>query len=132
MNKVFINGTFDILHPAHVDMLNYAKTLGDFLCVAVDTDDRVKELKGSERPINTLSDRMKMLSSIRHVDWVTSFASESELVDIIKYLRPQYMVVGSDYRHKTVIGSEYAGQLIFYERNEQYSSTKIIQRIANR
>ena len=57
MKTIFVNGTFDLLHRGHLELLNYAKSLGDYLCVGIDTDDRVKEKKGKERPIYMI--RMK-------------------------------------------------------------------------
>ena len=51
MKTIFVNGTFDLLHPGHVSLLTWAKSLGDYLIVGIDTDDRVREKKGSTRPI---------------------------------------------------------------------------------
>jgi len=52
VKKVIVNGTFDILHPGHIKLLNHAKSIGDFLLVAIDADERVRDLKGNKRPIN--------------------------------------------------------------------------------
>ena len=82
--RVMVNGTFDIVHRGHIEMLNYAKGLGDFLLVAIDTDRRVKELKGEQRPINNQYDRMFMLDNLRAVDSVRFFDNQAELIDIMK------------------------------------------------
>ena len=81
--KVMVNGTFDILHRGHLQMLQYAKSLGDHLLVAIDTDRRVKELKGLDRPINNQMDRRFMLESLRCVDTVYFFDSREELISIM-------------------------------------------------
>ena len=132
MIKIFLNGTFDLVHTGHLKLINYAKSLGDYLYVAIDSDERVKEKKGKDRPINKLSDRKFLLENLKSVDEVLSFSTDFELSNIVKNLNPDIMIVGSDYRNKKVIGSEYAKSLIFFERIPEYASTKIIQSIINR
>lgn len=129
MKKVFVNGTFDLIHPGHLELLYYAKSLGDFLLVALDTDERVKELKGPSRPINNMQTRAMIMQSFKPVDRVVSFGSDKGLENIIKDYKPDIMMVGSDYKTKKVIGSEYAKKLIFFDRITNYSSTKIIESI---
>jgi len=70
MKKIFVNGTFDVLHRGHLLLLNYAKSLGDILYVAIDTDERVREKKGSSRPVNSLQERIFMLQNLKAVDYV--------------------------------------------------------------
>lgn len=132
MKKVFVNGTFDILHPGHIDLLYLASTYGDEFVVAIDSDRRVKEKKGDSRPINNEDTRSKIIFHIKGVDKVFIFDSDEELRDIIKEYEPDVMMVGSDYRDKEVIGSEYAKQLVFFERDTRYSSTKVIESIISR
>lgn len=129
MKKVFVNGTFDILHVGHIRMLEFAKQHGDYLLVALDTDERIKRLKGHGRPINSLDIRREMMLSLRTVDDVTHFSTNEELEDIVFQCQPDVMIVGSDYKDKPVIGSEYAKKLIFFDRIEEYSTTKTIQSI---
>lgn len=129
---VFINGCFDILHRGHIEMFKYAKSVGDKLIVAIDSDSRVKSLKGSSRPVNNQDDRAFMLSSIKYIDEVKIFDTEIDLEKLTLQLKPDIMIVGSDYRNKIVIGSEYAKQLQFFDRIDGYATTKIIQSIANR
>lgn len=128
MKKVIVNGTFDILHSGHVDLLNFAKTQGDYLIVAIDTDTRVQKLKGPSRPINNQEDRQHMLESLKSVDEVKVFDTDDELIEIIQDC--DIMVKGSDYRDKPVIG-EALVEVIFYDRTE-HSTTKIIQDIIDR
>jgi rfaE bifunctional protein nucleotidyltransferase chain/domain len=129
--KIIVNGTFDILHRGHIEMLNYARSLGNFLLVAIDTDRRVKELKGVNRPINNQWDRMLMLENLQAVNLVCLFDSEEELIDIINSHSPDIMVKGSDYKNKPIVGEEYLPKIEYYDRTE-HSTTKIIQDIANR
>ena len=130
--SIFVNGTFDILHLGHLALLNYARSLGDKLFVAIDSDERVRQLKGSTRPIYDVYQRKVMLLNLKAVDEVEIFSSDEELEMWIKQINPTIMVVGSDWRNKTVIGSQYAKRLEFFERINEYSSTKIIQDIINR
>ncbi len=130
--KIFVNGTFDVLHPGHLDLLQYAKSLGDFLLVAIDSDDRVAARKGLDRPLNPQYNRLKLIQSLRWVDDAMIFDSDLELTQIVKQCRPHKMIVGSDYKDKTVIGSEYARELIFYSRSTPYSSSQILENFINR
>ena len=84
MKKIVVNGTFDVLHLGHLALLNYAKSLGDHLTVAIDSDQRVKLLKGNTRPINSAVERKTLLENLRAVDQVEIFNLDSELIDIIK------------------------------------------------
>ena len=130
--KVFVNGTFDLLHPCHIALLNYAKSLGDYVVVGIDTDDRVKEKKGSTRPIYNQEDRGIMLVSLSSVDEVTYFDSDESLEALIKDVKPDIMIVGSDWKGKSVIGKHSAGKLIFFDRIEKYATTKTVESIISR
>jgi len=132
MKIVFVNGTFDVLHRGHLLLFEYAKSFGDYLIVAIDSDDRVKEKKGESRPINNVSDRSFMLQNLKHIGEVKIFNSDEELEELVKYYKPDIMIVGSDWKHKPVIGSQYAKELKFFDRIDEYSSTKIIQSIVDR
>jgi len=132
MIKIIVNGTFDIIHRGHLELLNYARSLGDYLLVVIDSDRRVKELKGNLRPINPQEDRITLLENLRAVDIVQTFDSDKELISIIKSYQPDIMVKGSDYRDRPIIGSEYCKEIKFYERIEKYSTTSTIQDIINR
>ena len=130
--RIIVNGSFDIVHKGHIDLLNYAKSLGDHLLVAIDTDARIKELKGKDRPINTLSERLHLLTNLKAVDDIAYFDSEEELVNIIKNYKPDVMVKGSDYRDQRIVGKEHCKAIEFYEIDNEYSTTKKIQYITNR
>jgi D-beta-D-heptose 7-phosphate kinase/D-beta-D-heptose 1-phosphate adenosyltransferase len=130
MKKVFVNGTFDILHVGHIALLDYAKSLGDQLVVAIDSDDRVRLLKGSDRPINSQIERGTLLAALKSVDEVFVFDTDDELRSLIQAC--DIMVKGSDYRDKPIVGQEICKQIVFFERLNGYSTTNKIQDIANR
>jgi D-beta-D-heptose 7-phosphate kinase/D-beta-D-heptose 1-phosphate adenosyltransferase len=130
MKRIVVNGTFDILHSGHLALLNYAKSQGDFLVVAIDSDRRVQELKGPSRPVNTQSERQELLENLRAVDEVKIFDSDQELVDIIAECA--IMVKGSDYKGKSIVGEDNIAQIIFFNRIDGFSTTEKIQHIANR
>lgn len=127
MVKVFVNGSFDLLHTGHLDLLYFAKDLGSHLHVAIDTDERIKEHKGFDRPVNPLRIRKSIMSSLKPVDSVSVFGTDEELINTIRRFSPDIMVKGSDWRRKRVIGEEYCGKVIFYERVNDESTTKTIQ-----
>ena len=131
MTKIVVNGTFDILHPGHVEMLNYAKSLGVYLLVLIDSDRRVRELKGNNRPVNNQRDRQFLLKNLKAVNDVWIFDSDEELVEKIRLASPDIMVKGSDYIGKPVLGQEFIKKIEFYDRTD-HSTTKIIEHIINR
>ena len=130
MKTVFVNGTFDVLHPGHMALLNYAKSLGYWLVVGIDSDQRVKQLKGHNRPINNEVFRKTMLENVRPVDQVIIFNSDAELVNLIA----QYdiMVKGSDYQGKPIVGQDVCPELVFFKRVNDFSTTQIIKDIVDR
>ena len=132
MKTVIVNGTFDILHPGHVRMLNTARSLGDYLIVCIDTDRRVKELKGDKRPINDQNFRRVMLQNLKAVDIVEFFDSREQLIDLIKLYKPDIMVKGSDWKGKSITAQEHVKEIFWYDRIDEYSTTKIIQDIIAR
>lgn len=131
MTKIVVNGTFDILHPGHVGMLNYARSLGAYLLVLIDSDRRVKELKGNNRPINNQLDRKFLLKNLKAVNDVWIFDSDDELIEKIQLFAPDIMVKGSDYVGRPILGQEFVKKIEFYDRTK-HSTTKIIQRIIDR
>jgi D-beta-D-heptose 7-phosphate kinase/D-beta-D-heptose 1-phosphate adenosyltransferase len=128
MTKVWINGTFDVVHLGH-KMLQKGAELGDFLIVGIDSDRRVSELKGETRPINKLVSRMTLLESIRYVDRVLTFDSDEELENLIKTIRPQIMVIGEEYKDKRIIGKEFVKEIVYFPKLDGFSSTNIINKM---
>ena len=130
MTKIFVNGTFDILHIGHLELLAYARSLGDFLYVGIDSDRRVKELKGSTRPINNQIERQTMLEALRYVDRVYIFDTDNDLRNLIKDC--DIMVKGDDYRGQPIVGEEVCKKIVFFEKINGYSTTKKISDITSR
>ena len=141
--KVFVNGTFDLLHRGHIELLNYSKKIGEdlindpighsnYVCVGIDTDDRVRQMKGPTRPIHIQEERKFFLENLKAVDEVRFFSNDAELEGLVKSFKPDIMVVGSDWKEKSVIGSYWAAELIFFDRIGDYATTKTIEDIINR
>ena len=105
LRVVFTNGCFDILHPGHVEYLFEARSLGDVLVVGLNTDDSVRRLKGSSRPLNTQDDRALVLAGLGCVDVVTPFDEDTPR-SLIAALLPDVLVKGGDYRAEDVVGRE--------------------------
>jgi D-beta-D-heptose 7-phosphate kinase/D-beta-D-heptose 1-phosphate adenosyltransferase len=121
-----MTGTFDIIHPGHIEILKFAKSQGDELTVGIDKDSRVKELKGYTRPFHKESDRVLVIKSIKYVDDVQLFGSDEELTNLIKSISPDVLIAGSDWEGKNIVGGEYAKEIVFFDRIADYSTTKIL------
>jgi rfaE bifunctional protein nucleotidyltransferase chain/domain len=133
MTRVMVNGTFDILHRGHIEMLNFAKSKGDAVLVVIDTDRRVQELKGDDRPINNQEDRKFHLENLKAVDSVLFFDSKEQLIEIMKSWKPDVYVKGSDWKKdRPSTAEEYCKEVIYYDRVGEYSTTNTIQNIINR
>ena len=129
---VFTNGCFDILHPGHVTYLDQAAALGDILIIGVNSDESVRELKGTSRPINALGDRLTVLSALASVDYVVPFA-ESTPIELIKIVRPDIYVKGGDYTPQTLpeapVVQELGGVVKILPFVSDRSTTSLINRI---
>lgn len=123
--KIWINGTFDILHIGHIRLILHGASLGT-LRVGIDSDDRVREKKGINRPFNPLHHRMEFVSAINGVDSVVSFSTNQELINRIKEWEPDIMVIGDDYNYHEIIGVEYVPKIEFFKKVEGISTTKIL------
>jgi len=102
---VFTNGCFDLLHPGHVEDLEQAKRLGDILVVGLNTDDSVRRLKGSGRPLAEENDRARVLAALASIDAVALF-DEDAPGELIEALLPDVLVKGGDYALADIVGRE--------------------------
>jgi len=100
---VFTNGCFDIIHAGHVQYLNQAKSLGDILIVGLNSDDSIKRLKGSDRPINVQADRKIVLEGLRSVDNVLVFEEDTPY-NLIQNIKPDILVKGGDWAAEDIVG----------------------------
>jgi D-beta-D-heptose 7-phosphate kinase/D-beta-D-heptose 1-phosphate adenosyltransferase len=126
---VFTNGCFDILHAGHVACLEQARQRGDRLIVAVNSDASVLRLKGSGRPLNTLSRRMAVLAALEAVDWVISFDTDTP-EELLVSLRPDLLVKGGDYRLEQVVGRKiveaYGGEVEVLDLLPGFSTSALV------
>ena len=125
---VFTNGVFDLVHSGHVELLNFAKMLGDKLVVGLNSDNSTRLLKGNKRPINKEKDRKNIVQSLRAVDEVIVFDS-TNTIDLIKDLKPHIVVKGGEWtaeeiRKRDEIPNDI--EIYVYPFKEGYSSTNII------
>ncbi|MCC7489522.1 MAG: bifunctional D-glycero-beta-D-manno-heptose-7-phosphate kinase/D-glycero-beta-D-manno-heptose 1-phosphate adenylyltransferase HldE [Gammaproteobacteria bacterium] len=132
---VMTNGVFDILHAGHVGYLEEAKARGDRLLVAVNDDESVRRLKGPERPVNPLADRMAVLAALAAVDWVVPF-SEDTPAALIGEVLPDVLVKGGDYRPEDIAGGPaviaHGGRVEVLPFREGRSTTRILEAIRKR
>lgn len=130
---VFTNGCFDILHRGHVTYLQDARNLGKALIVGVNTDDSVKrQNKGTDRPINTLEDRMSLLASLECVDAVIAFNEDTPL-NLITQITPDKLVKGGDWEVDNIVGASHVreneGTVHSIPFKHDRSTTKLIEKI---
>jgi D-beta-D-heptose 7-phosphate kinase/D-beta-D-heptose 1-phosphate adenosyltransferase len=124
--KIWVNGSFDVLHHAHLKLLSYACSLGDELVVGIDSDDRVRERKGKTRPFHKQSQRKFNLKCINGIKKVHIFHSDAELKKLLKKEKPDIMVIGDEYKNKPIIGKEFVKKIKFFKKIKNFSTTKIL------
>ena len=131
---VFTNGCFDILHPGHIHILDQAKSYGDILIVGLNSDESIKRLKGPKRPKVSQKDRLRILSSIKFVDYAILFEEDTPL-KLIKKIKPNILVKGGDYNSDDIVGSEFVksngGEIKIVQLLEGYSSSSLIDKFEN-
>lgn len=129
---VFTNGCFDILHRGHVEYLTKAAALGSKLVIGLNTDASVKRLKGESRPINDQEARAIILSSLIFTDRIIFFEEDTPL-ELIRYIQPDILVKGSDYKPEDIVGYDIVkakgGEVITIDLTEGFSTTAILERV---
>jgi rfaE bifunctional protein nucleotidyltransferase chain/domain len=129
---VFTNGCFDILHLGHIDYLSSARDLGDLLIIGLNTDESVKRIKGSNRPIQDEISRAVVLASLGFVDAVVFFGEDTPY-NLIKTTQPDILVKGADYKAEDIVGYDIVknkgGEIVTIEFLEGYSTTGIEKKI---
>lgn len=127
---VFTNGCFDILHAGHVDYLEKAKSLGDFLIVGMNSDSSIKKIKGNKRPIVPEDLRTRVLEGLKAVDCVFVFEEETPL-NVIKTVKPDVLVKGADWEIEKIVGREFAKRVERIPFKYDISTTKIIEKVVS-
>jgi D-beta-D-heptose 7-phosphate kinase/D-beta-D-heptose 1-phosphate adenosyltransferase len=127
---VFTNGCFDILHKGHLETLKFAKSKGEKLVVALNSDESIKRIKGPKRPIVSLEDRMALIAGFEFVDFVVSFNEETPL-EVIKKIMPDVLVKGSDYNETNIVGYDIVPHVFVSPIIPNLSSSKIIEKYTN-
>jgi D-beta-D-heptose 7-phosphate kinase/D-beta-D-heptose 1-phosphate adenosyltransferase len=127
---IFTNGCFDLLHPGHVYLLETAKSLGRVLIVGLNSDSSIRRIKGKNRPINNQNDRAAVLQGIESVDKIIIFKEDTPY-NLIKAIKPDVLVKGSDYRDAEIIGREFAGKTIRVRQLKGKSTTNLIKKLSN-
>ena len=126
MKKIWINGCFDVLHYGHFKLIEYAKSFDGKLVIGIDSDERVKYLKGNDRPFHTQEQRRFNLMQISGVDAVVTFDSEVDLENQLRLYQPDFFIIGDDYIGKTIIGAEYAGDIKYFPKVKGFSTTGLL------
>lgn len=130
---VFTNGCFDLLHYGHAKYLQDAKSKGDILVVALNSDASVKKIKGKMRPIVNEKDRLRLIAALESVDYVTSF-SENTPLKTIKSIKPDVLIKGADWPKKNIVGADFVsglgGHVATIKLIKGRSTTGLIKKIA--
>ena len=127
----FANGCFDLIHPGHIALLAQARAACDRLIVALNSDSSIKRLKGQDRPLQSEQARAFVMASIAHVDAVTLFEEDTPL-ELIKTVKPDVLIKGSDYREDQVVGGDevksWGGRVVLADLVPNQSTTSIVKR----
>ena len=129
---VFTNGCFDILHYGHTKYLQDAKSKGDYLVVAVNSDSSIKKIKAKNRPVVAQADRLRIIAALGCVDFVVLFNQDNPL-KLIKALKPDILIKGSDWSRKRIVGADfvesYGGKVETINLVKGRSTSAIIEKI---
>lgn len=125
---VFTNGCFDIIHPGHIKILKSAKSHGDILVVALNSDSSVKKLKGPRRPILNQKARVQIVSALEFIDYVILF-NETTPYALIKEIQPDILVKGGDWKMENIVGRNVVKKVIRVKPDKNYSTTAVINKI---
>ena len=129
--KVWLNGCFDVLHHGHFKLIQYSASFGSEVIIGIDSDDRVKKLKGEGRPFHSESERAFNLKQIKGVSTVVIFDSDEMLRELLERYKPDKFIIGSDYLGKEIIGQEFAKQIVIFDRLDKFSTTDILRYESN-
>ena len=126
----FTCSTFDLLHPGHILMLKDCKNHCDYLIVGLQKDPTIDRPTSKNKPIQTLEERLLMISSIKYIDEVRIYSTEKDLIKLIKDINPDIRIIGSDWKNKKITGFDLS-PIYFHDRNHNYSTTNLREKIKN-
>ena len=130
---VFTNGCFDLLHKGHLHLLNAASKQGDFLIVAINSDNSILRIKGKGRPIQSETQRVEALLKLGVLDLVTIFNHDTPF-DLIKLISPDILVKGGDYDRKKIVGGDFVkskgGRVVIVPILQGFSTTSILKEMS--
>ncbi len=130
---VFTNGVFDLIHAGHIELLEFARGGGDYLIIGINDDDSVRRLKGEDRPIHPLVERMEVLEAVMYVDFIIPFPEDTPLELINSLYRVDVLVKGGDYRPHEVVGREEVessgGKLLLFDFRTHVSTSDLVNKV---
>ena len=130
---VFTNGVFDLIHAGHIDLLEFARSSGDCLIVGINDDLSVKRLKGEDRPLYPLAERMEVLEAIMYVDFIIPFSEDTPLELITALHRVDVLVKGGDYKPHEVVGraevEAAGGKLLLFDFKTPTSTSQLVEKV---
>lgn len=130
---VFTNGVFDIIHPGHIELFQFARKQGDILVVGINDDFSVRRLKGKKRPIFSLRERIEILEAIQYINFIVPFSEDTPLELIKNLYRIDILIKGGDYSPDEVVGrkevTDAGGKLILFDIKSKISSSSLINKI---
>jgi D-beta-D-heptose 7-phosphate kinase / D-beta-D-heptose 1-phosphate adenosyltransferase len=127
-HTVFTNGCFDIVHIGHIRLLKECKKLGNKVIIGINSDESIKQLKGDDRPINKLQNRIDFLKELNIADEIIPF-EDATPIKLIKSIKPNIIVKGGDYKKEDVVGKDYVDDVVIFNLIEGYSTTNIIKNV---
>ena len=129
--KVYTGGTFDLFHTGHVNLLRQCKEIGDYVVVSLNTDEFIYRYKG-EYPIISYEERKDVLLSCKYVDEVVVYATETELLDILRSYPIDVRIVGDEYADKEFTGKDLSMKIYYNRREHSFSTTELRGRVIKR
>ena len=129
MKVGFTCSCFDLLHAGHILMLKDAKEQCDKLIVGLQTDPSIDRPLTKNKPIQSLRERKIQLEAVRYVDDIFVYETESDLIDLLKLVKPNVRILGSDYKDKSFTGDDLNIQIYYHERDHDYSSSDLRKKI---
>jgi D-beta-D-heptose 7-phosphate kinase/D-beta-D-heptose 1-phosphate adenosyltransferase len=129
--RIWSNGCFDLFHYGHLKLLEFASQQGEELFVGIDSDYKIKQKKGNNRPIIPQEQRIEIIKNLKFVNKVFVYDSNEELENTIRLVKPDRIVIGDDYKYQDVVGEKYAKEIIFFPKLDGISTSLIENKIIN-